>query len=269
MAPVSSRESRKAESNLVLRNLMSWRCNQCVVQLQGRSPGSVQKHDLHAGTSACRAAATAALDSSCADPTKNLSIMQEINDAASRRSTFRTSVLRNTGFASSNSFTCRSRRNLAAAQGTTNSAKKRPMRDLYNWPVIKKLKSSNNITTALDQNIRPQFDADGDHNYTCRRSKFRCPKRKLQKEDIIWSYKAATAAAAAAPCVMKKKCNTVSSSSAGADHPNQSSLKHGQGQNQKNNKSLGKLCKHKLSRSSNCDSKLLIRRYKSLSELSC
>jgi hypothetical protein len=143
------------------------------------------------------------------------------------------------------------------------------MRDLYNWPVIKKLKSSNNITTVLDQNIRPQFDADGDHNYTCRRSKSRCPKRKLQKEDIIWSYKAATAAAAAAPCVMKNKCNIISSSSAAAGHPNQSSLKQGQRQNQKNNKSLGKLFKHKLSRQSNCGSKLLIRRYKSLSELSC
>ncbi len=265
MAPISSRESREAESNLVLRNVMSWRCNQCVVQLQGRSPGSVQKHDLHAGTSACRAAATAARDSSCADPTKNLSIMEQINDAASRRSTFRTSVFRNAGFASSNSFTCRSSRNLAAAQGTTNSAKNKPMRDLYNWPVTKKLKSSNNITTVLDQNIRPQFDADGDHNYTCRRSKSRCPKRKLQKEDIIWSYKAA----AAAPCVMKNKSNIISSSSAAAGHPNQSSLKHGQRQNQKINKSLGKLFKHKLSRRSNCDSKLLIRRYKSLSELSC
>ncbi|CAK9277667.1 unnamed protein product [Sphagnum jensenii] len=268
MAPVSSRESRETESNLVLRNVMSWRCNQCVVQLQGRSPGSVQKHDLHAGTSVCRAAATAALvDSSCADPTKNLSITQQINDAASS-STFRTSVFRNTGFASSNSFTCKSSRNLAAAQGTTNSAKKKPMRDLYNWPVIKKLKSSNNITTVLDQNIRSQCDGDGDHNYTCTRSKSRCPKRKLQEEDIIWSYKAA-AAAAAAPCVMKNKCNIISSSSAAAGHPNQSSLKHGQRQNQKNNKSLGKLFKHKLSRRSNCDSKLLIRRYKSLSELSC
>ncbi len=271
MAPVSSRESRETESNSVLRNVMSWRCNQCVVQLQGRSPGSVQKHDFHAGTSACRAAATAALvHSSCADPTKNLSITQQINDAASS-STFRTSVFRNTGFASSNSFTCRSSRNLAAAQGTTNSAKKKPMRDVYNWPVIKNLKSSNNITTVLDQNIRSQCDGDGDHNYTCTRSKSRCPKRKLQKEDIIWSYKAATAAPApAAPCVMKNKCNIISSSSsAAAGHPNQSSLKHGQGQNQKNNKSLGKLFKHKLSRRSNCDSKLLIRRYKSLSELSC
>ncbi len=249
MAPVSSRESRETESNSVLRNVMSWRCNQCVVQLQGRSPGSVQKHDFHAGTSACRAAATAALvHSSCADPTKNLSITQQINDAASS-STFRTSVFRNTGFASSNSFTCRSSRNMAAAQGTTNSAKKKPMRDVYNWPVIKNLKSSNNITTVLDQNIRSQCDGDGDHNYTCTRSKSRCPKRKLEKEDIIWSYKAATAAA--------------------AGHPNQSSLKHGQRQNQKNNKSLGKLFKHKLSRRSHCDSKLLIRRYKSLSELSC
>jgi hypothetical protein len=138
---------------------------------------------------------------------------------------------------------------MAAAQGTTNSAKKKPMRDVYNWPVIKNLKSSNNITTVLDQNIRSQCDGDGDHNYTCTRSKSRCPKRKLEKEDIIWSYKAATAAA--------------------AGHPNQSSLKHGQRQNQKNNKSLGKLFKHKLSRRSHCDSKLLIRRYKSLSELSC
>jgi len=102
----------------------------------------------------------------------------------------------------------------------------------------------------------------------CRRSKSRCPKRKLQKEDIIWSYKAATAAAAA-PRVIKNKCNIIGSSSAAAGHPNQSSLKHGQRQNQKINKSLGKLFKHKLSRRSNCDSKLLTRRYKSLSELSC
>jgi hypothetical protein len=91
----------------------------------------------------------------------------------------------------------------------------------------------------------------------------------LQKEDIIWSYKAATVAAAAAPRIMKNKCNTIGSSSAAAGHPNQSSVKHGQRQNQKNNKSFGKLFKHKLSRRSNCDSKLLTRRYKSLSELSC